>query len=374
MWARLLLAIGPRRLAKGIVGGLVLVVVVGTVGSTLLLGAVAGSSASSRDGPPVGCTLTPVSGSAGTGAVVATSAPDVSALPATASHWSAEQLDNAKVIAERGQAANAGANGVIIALMTAMQESSLRNLPHGDRDSVGLFQQRPSAGWGTPQEILDPVQASDAFYGVSTHTHNTGLLDVQGWQSLPFGVAAQAVQRSAYPTLYNRWEPDARALAQLILSGAAGTLDCTGGPGPAQVSGSWAHPLAPAAYALVSPFGMRFDPVNGTWKLHRGQDFAVPIGTPDRAACDGVIVRTDPADPYGGGMQTDLDCGGGVVLEYMHQSGFLVKVGDPVKAGQVIGRTGTTGHSTGPHLHFQVDIDGQATDPVEFMRQRGIRF
>ncbi len=374
MWARLLLAIGPRRLAKGLVGGLVLVVVVGTVGSTLLLGAVAGSSASSQDGAPVGCTLTPESGSGGTGAVVATSAPVVSALPATASHWSAEQLDNAKVIAERGQAANAGANGVIIALMTAMQESSLRNLPHGDRDSVGLFQQRPSAGWGTPQEILDPVQASDAFYGVSTHTHNTGLLDVQGWQSLPFGVAAQAVQRSAYPTLYNRWEPDARALAQLILSGAAGTLDCTGGPGPAQVSGSWAHPLAPAAYALVSPFGMRFDPVNGTWKLHRGQDFAVPIGTPDRAACDGVIVRTDPADPYGGGMQTDLDCGGGVVLEYMHQSGFLVKVGDPVKAGQVIGRTGTTGHSTGPHLHFQVDIDGQATDPVEFMRQRGIRF
>ena len=278
MWARLLLAIGPRRLAKGLVGGLVLAVVVGLLGCILLLGAVAGSSAGSQEAAPVACTLTSASASAGTGAVDAASARGGSAstgsagaasggaalaLTASVSRWSAEQLDNAKVIAARGQAANAGANGVIIALMTAMQESSLRNLPHGDRDSVGLFQQRPSAGWGTPQEILDPVRASDAFYGVSSHTNNPGLLDVEGWHSMPFGVAAQAVQRSAYPTLYNRWEPDARALAQVLLSGAAGTLDCTGATGPAQVSGSWAHPLAPAAYALVSPYRMRFDPVNG---------------------------------------------------------------------------------------------------------------
>ncbi|GAB3050074.1 hypothetical protein GCM10027053_06330 [Intrasporangium mesophilum] len=376
MWARLLLAIGPRRLAKGLVGGLVLAAFAGMLGFTLLLGAVAGSSASSQDPAPVACTLTPGSGSAGTAAVDAAAArrpSGAAARPASASRWSAEQLANATVIADRGRAANAGANGVIIALMTAMQESSLRNLPSGDRDSVGLFQQRPSAGWGTREAILDPVQASDAFYGVSAHTNNPGLLDVQGWQSMPFGVAAQAVQRSAFPTLYKRWEPDARALAQVLLSGAAGTLDCTGAAGAAQVSGVWAHPLAPAAYVLVSPFGMRLDPVNGSWKLHRGQDFAVPIGTPDRAACDGVIARTDPADPFGGGMQTDLDCGGGVVLKYMHQSAFLVTAGDAVKAGQVIGRTGNTGHSTGPHLHFQVDVDGQATDPVAFMRLRGIR-
>jgi murein DD-endopeptidase MepM/ murein hydrolase activator NlpD len=69
-------------------------------------------------------------------------------------------------------------------------------------------------------------------------------------------------------------------------------------------------------------------------------------------------------------MQTDLDCGGGIVITYRHQSAFTVKVGDPVRAGQVIGRTGTTG----PHLHFQININGQATDPVTFMRQRGIRF
>jgi hypothetical protein len=364
MWTSLLRAVGPRRLAKGLVGGLVLTVLAGLMGLMVLLGAVVGSSASSEIMTPASCVVIPTPGPAG-------AAP---AQPRTSAPWSAEQVSNARIIAQRGQAAKAGANGVIVALMTAMQESALRNLPRGDRDSAGLFQQRPSAGWGTREQILDPVKASDAFYGVAAHTDNPGLTDIPGWQSLPLGVLAQAVQRSAYPTLYNRWEPDARAMAQWLLSGAAGTLDCTGANGPAQVSGSWAHPLAPAPYALVSPFGMRFDPVSGAWSMHRGQDFAVPIGTPDRAACDGVIVRLDDADADGGGMQTDLDCGGGIVIKYMHQSAFSVKTGDPVRAGQVIGNTGTTGHSTGPHLHFQININGQATDPVTFMRRRGIRF
>jgi murein DD-endopeptidase MepM/ murein hydrolase activator NlpD len=363
-WTGLLRAVGPRRLAKGLVGGLVLTVLAGLLGLTVLLGAIAGSSPGGETMAPASCVVIPTRDHA-------TSA---SAPLRTSARWSAEQLGNARIIAQRGQGAKAGANGVIVALMTAMQESSLRNLPSGDRDSAGLFQQRPSAGWGTREQILDPAQASDAFYGVAGHTHNVGLTDIQGWQTLPLGVLAQAVQRSAYPTLYNRWEPDARALAEWLLSGAAGTLDCTGAGGPAQVSGSWAHPIAPAPYALVSPFGMRLDPVTGAWSMHRGQDFAVPIGTPDRAACDGVIVRLDPADVHGGGMQTELDCGGGIVVKYMHQSDFGAKVGEPVRAGQVIGRTGTTGHSTGPHLHFQIDINGQATDPVTFMRQRGIRF
>jgi murein DD-endopeptidase MepM/ murein hydrolase activator NlpD len=384
MWLRLLLAVDPRRLVKGLAGGLVLVGVAALLGVTLLLGAVAGSSAGSQNGAPASCVVdpsprppgqdtAPSGGSAAASGGGAAPSGGGTAAPATAARWSATQLANARIIAGRGQAAEVGTAGVIVALMTAMQESSLTNLPGGDRDSVGLFQQRPSAGWGTRAQILDPVRSSDAFYGVAGHTHNPGLLDVPGWERMPFGVTAQAVQRSAYPTLYNRWEPDARALAQWLLSGASGTLDCTGAGGPAQVSGTWAHPLAPAAYTLVSPFGMRFDPVNGHWSMHRGQDLAAPVGTPDRAACDGVVARLDPADPYGGGMQTDLDCGGGVVLKYMHQSAFEVKVGDTVKAGQVIGRTGSTGHSTGPHLHFQVNIDGRATDPVAFMRLRGIR-
>ena len=362
MWARILLAIGPRRLVQGVLAAIVLVTVAALLGLTMLLGGVAASGASAEAMAPVSCTVTAA------GAASRSAAP-----PPTTVSWSAEQLSNASVIAARGQAAHAGPTGVIIALMTAMQESSLINLPRGDRDSLGLFQQRPSTGWGTRADILDPVKSSDAFYGVAAHTHNVGLLAVSSWQRLPLGVAAQAVQRSAYPTLYNRWEPDARALAQWLLSGSGGTLDCTGAAGPAQVSGVWAHPVAPAPYTLSSPFGMRSDPVHGAWSMHRGQDLAVPVGTPDRAVCTGRIERVDPADPSGGGMQTDLDCGGGIVVKYMHQSAFATSAGQQVEAGDVIGRTGNTGHSTGPHLHVQINLNGQAIDPVTFLRQRGIR-
>lgn len=288
--------------------------------------------------------------------------------------WSSpDQLLVAKVIFDRGVEAKVGDSGIIIALMTAMQESGLRNLDHGDRDSLGPFQQRPSQGWGTIQEILNLIKSTDAFYGVAAHTNNPGLTDIVGWQTMSFGVAAQAVQRSAYPTLYAQHEPDARQMLEYLKTGTGGSYDCSGGAGPGQVSGTWAHPLAPASFTLTSRFGMRYDPVNGKWSMHRGQDFSVPTGTQDRAACDGVIQRADPVDPYGGGMQTDLDCGGGVLMKYMHQSKFLVSQGDQVKAGQVIGLTGTTGHSTGPHLHFQVNVNGEAVEPMKFMRERGIQ-
>lgn len=100
---------------------------------------------------------------------------------------------------------------------------------------------------------------------------------------------------------------------------------------------------------------------------------SVPVGTPDRAACDGVVVETNPADPWGGGMLTKIDCGGGVVVEYMHQKRVRGHAGATSDRGMVIGSTGNTGHSTGPHLHFQVDVDGVAIDPVPFMAARGIQ-
>ncbi len=93
-----------------------------------------------------------------------------------------------------------------IALATAWQESSLRNLDHGDRDSVGLFQQRPSQGWGTGVQIIDPVYASGKFYDA--------LVQVPGWEKLPLTEAAQAVQYSGLPEAYAKWEGDAAILAR----------------------------------------------------------------------------------------------------------------------------------------------------------------
>lgn len=129
-----------------------------------------------------------------------------------------EQAANARVIVSVGQQRGVPARGLVVALMTAMQESTMRNLPYGDRDSLGLFQQRPSTGWGTPAQVTDPAYAATAFYGgPGSPTANPGLLDVVGWEQLPATVAAQAVQRSAYPTAYAKWESSATAWVSQIL-------------------------------------------------------------------------------------------------------------------------------------------------------------
>jgi hypothetical protein len=115
---------------------------------------------------------------------------------------SAEQLANAKAIVDAGKAMNLPPRAWVIAVATAAQESTLQNLGHlGDRndhDSQGLFQQRPSTGWGTPEQITDPNYAATAFY--------SGLKDVGGWDSMPLTEAAQTVQVSAYPDHYAKWE------------------------------------------------------------------------------------------------------------------------------------------------------------------------
>ncbi|MCX5278409.1 C40 family peptidase [Streptomyces virginiae] len=121
----------------------------------------------------------------------------------------AEQIPHARTIVATGIALKVPERGQVVALATAIQESRLRNLTYGDRDSLGLFQQRPSQGWGTPEQIRDPVYASTKFY--------KGLLEVKGWQQMTITQAAQAVQLSGFPDAYAQWEPLARALQQAIV-------------------------------------------------------------------------------------------------------------------------------------------------------------
>ncbi|MDX2762535.1 C40 family peptidase [Streptomyces europaeiscabiei] len=128
-----------------------------------------------------------------------------------------EQLPNAKIIVATGIQLGMPKRGQIIALATALQESSLRNLDNGDRDSLGLFQQRPSQGWGTREEILDPVYASKKFY-------NT-LKSVKGWESMPLTVAAQKVQKSGHPEEYAKHEPLATALQNAIAPTLGASVD-----------------------------------------------------------------------------------------------------------------------------------------------------
>ncbi|GAA1949049.1 hypothetical protein GCM10009776_08880 [Microbacterium deminutum] len=128
--------------------------------------------------------------------------------------FDAEQLSNAKLIVRIGRQLGVPDRGIAIALGAAMQESGMRNLGWGDRDSVGLFQQRPSAGWGTEAQVKDATRATKAFYGGHSDPNGIttqGLLDIPGWQSMTFTQAAQAVQVSAYPDAYAQWEKPAAA-------------------------------------------------------------------------------------------------------------------------------------------------------------------
>ena len=137
-----------------------------------------------------------------------------------------EMKSNAEVIYKVGRRLGVSDYGIVIALATAMQESSLRNLSYGDRDSVGLFQQRPSAHWGTVEQIMNPEYAARAFFGGRTSPTfgaARGLLDIKDWSSKSLTEAAQAVQISAYPTAYAKWEQSAWVwLDELINSAETG--------------------------------------------------------------------------------------------------------------------------------------------------------
>ncbi|NYI99589.1 endonuclease/exonuclease/phosphatase (EEP) superfamily protein YafD [Nocardioides thalensis] len=142
---------------------------------------------------------------------------------------STEQAENAALIVAVADQLAVSEYGMVVAVAVAWQESRLVNVDYGDRDSLGLFQQRPSTGWGAPSQVTNPRLAARAFFGRARHTSNTGLLDIRGWQTMPLGEVAQAVQRSADPT--GSWYADhelfaRQVVARLLTSGSDG-LDGT---------------------------------------------------------------------------------------------------------------------------------------------------
>jgi hypothetical protein len=161
----------------------------------------------------------------------AASAPACSVTSSTGSTYTLipEQAQNAAIIAAVAFREGLPDHAVTVALATSLQESKLRNLPYGDLDSVGLFQQRPSQGWGTRAQLLDPEYSTSAFY--------RALTQVPGWQTMPVTDAAQAVQRSADASAYAAWEDEARALAVALTGEVPAALSCRfagfGGAAPA---------------------------------------------------------------------------------------------------------------------------------------------
>lgn len=139
-------------------------------------------------------------------------------LPGSGVSVTPEQIDNARTIAQVARDRGLPDRAVVIALATAQQESGLRNLDYGDRDSLGLFQQRPSQGWGTETQVQDPVYAAGKFYD--------WLVTVPGWETGRLTEVAQAVQRSGYPELYQQHEAMAVELTAAIGPDGTGTPAC----------------------------------------------------------------------------------------------------------------------------------------------------
>jgi cell wall-associated NlpC family hydrolase len=184
--------------------------------------------------------------------------------------WDGEQVANAAVIVEVGHRMGVPGWGQVVAVATAMQESTLRNLSGGDRDSVGLFQQRPSQGWGTPAQLGDPAYAAGRFY--------QALLAVDGWQQMPVAEAAQRVQRSAFPFAYEKWTADAIAIVAAVTFPAAARPGgpATPGPGPAP--------------APCSPVGGAVGRMLRAALAQVGDPYVYAATGPDAFDCSGLVV------------------------------------------------------------------------------------
>ncbi|MFJ9625962.1 hypothetical protein [Streptomyces sp. NPDC101181] len=192
---------------------------------------------------------------------------------------SLSQAVNAATISAVGTTRGMPERAVTIALATALQESTLRNIDHGDRDSVGLFQQRPSQGWGTVEQIMDPVYSAGKFY--------EGLAEVPGYSRLPLTVAAQRVQRSGFPQAYAKHEPDAALLAAALTGRRAAALNCTPATATAEGPGDAARVRA----ELVRAFGKGVLPAAQTAGAAASATVSVPVPVRTAGAGDTAAPR-----------------------------------------------------------------------------------
>ena len=305
-----------------------------------------------------------------------------------------KQLTHAATIitvGSRVQATNRDA--IIIALMAALTESSLRmlsnvtaypesaNYPNdgdgGDHDSLGLFQMRHQSGWGTVAELMEPTYQVRAFMGGPTgpnYPSPPGLLDIPNWKTLSKGAAAQAVEVSAFPERYANWEPVATAILAALTTRTSGS---GGSSSSAPESASVVFPLPEGTWRYSSPFGYRIHPITGVRTLHAGADYGAADGTPILATADGNVWFSGYRGGYGNAIIILHTVGGksyASLYGHMWDGHLYVKSGDTVVAGQHIADVGSNGQSTGPHLHFEIRPDNdynQVIDPHKWLADYG---
>jgi murein DD-endopeptidase MepM/ murein hydrolase activator NlpD len=164
-------------------------------------------------------------------------------------------------------------------------------------------------------------------------------------------------RRAEFQAQYNALKAQSDAIARLLKSRQSGQADAPSG------HGVLAYPIPGAP--ITDYFGPRVHPIFGDTRMHTGIDFGASEGTPIHAAADGVVVSAGVQGGYGNA--TIIDHGNSLATLYAHQSSMIVSAGQSVKRGQVIGYVGHTGYATGPHLHFEVRVDGTPVDPMKYL-------
>ncbi len=186
--------------------------------------------------------------------------------------------------------------------------------------------------------LTNPAMANET----ATATQITGAIDTAN--------AAPSTGDREFAELYASWR----------------SMDRTGVAAPAPIASVNVPSRMPLERAtLTSDYGMRTHPVLGGRRNHKGIDLAAPSGTPVYASADGVIGKAEWFSSYGNYIQ--IEHGGEMQTRYAHLSGYTVAAGEQVRKGQLIGYVGSTGRSTGPHLHYEVRVAGEAVDPTPYM-------
>ena len=273
------------------------------------------------------------------------------------------------------------ADAIQIILMAASVESNFKNYanssvpeslnyPHdavgSDHDSVGFWQMRQH--WGTTAELMDIEYQVKAILGGPKGPNKgspRGLFDIKGWETMPKGQAAQAVEVSAFPDRYAERETLA---AELLKMFGAGMSFCDGGLG----LGGGGHPLKDAAkHIVVSGYGNRIPGAGSS--NHKGIDFQADCDVPIYAVADGTVTHDGPEGGWGNSVVIDHGTGLTTRSAHMPPGGKWVKTGTKVKMGDQIGTVGTTGNSSGCHLHFETLIDGKYHDPATVLPDLGVK-
>lgn len=360
-----------------IAGMLVVALVLGFGGFVVVaMGALSSSAAAAGSGSS-GCvpaeiaaskptsSATSIPAATGTTAAASSATPDSLEIPRGTGTVSlnSKQLAIATEIITVARQLGVSDKGVKIALMTALQESVLRmyanssvpeslNYDHdavgSDHDSLNPFQQR--AGWGSVEERMNLDYSIRAFFGGTDGPNGgspRGLLDIDGWEGMTPGVAAQTVQVSAYPDAYDKWE----AGAEQLISALGGGI--VSGCGTGTISGEMALPLD-QPYQMTSGYGPRDIDVEGasTWHVAIDlQNWPGNCGAPVYAILPGTVTLSSA-------LWLSIKYADGFVVSYLHmyKSDRLVDVGDQVVAGQQIGKTGNVPPSGGCHLDLRINV------------------